>query len=454
MTYMEKMITTPCGNVRGTVENGVMCFKGIHYAHAERWGYPTVVENWDGTFDATKYGDSCFQPRAFTDESKDPDKLFYFREFREGCNFTYSEDCLVLNIWAPENAKDCPVLFYIHGGGFKSGSADEIEFDGPVWPEHGVIAVTINYRLGPMGFMALPELEAEAGAAGNYALLDQVAAMQWVKNNISAFGGDPENVTIMGQSAGAMSVQQHLLSPMTEGLFNRAILSSGGGVSEFLSAMPAKMSYALCEKVMKAAGCSNLAEFRAVEPAKIFEAWAAVLKEDPKAAFAMSPVIDGRYIVGTGVDLVKAGKSKNVDVMLGTTSEDMMAPMLFQMAFGYAKTIAAMNDRKTYMWFFDRQLPGDDVGAWHSSDLWYWFGTLGKSWRPMEKRDYDLSKEMVSYLMNFVRTGNPNGEGLEEWKAVDPASNALMRFGEKPAHMDEVDPASLKVRPKMPGMPD
>ena len=175
-----------------------------------------------------------------------------------------------MNIFTPESAKEgdkLPVLFYIHGGGFTGGCGHEKHFDGPVWPTKGVIGVTINYRLGPLGFACLPQLKEEAGFTGNYGLYDQMTAMKWVKDNIAAFGGDPENITIMGQSAGAMSVQQHCLSPLTDGLFQKAVMSSGAGVSKMLSAASPEKAYPFWQACMEKAGCADLAAFRALPAA-------------------------------------------------------------------------------------------------------------------------------------------------------------------------------------------
>ena len=251
--------TTPCGVISGTACQwpGVAAYKGIRYATAGRWEFPVPVTHWDGVYDATQYGACCYQPRAFYDEAAAPGKAFYYNEFRKGETYTYSEDCLFLNIWAPADAAPgdrLPVIFYIHGGGFTGGCGHEKHFDGPVWPTKGCVAVTINYRLGPMGFVCLPELADEAGSTGNYALLDQLAALQWVRPNIAAFGGDANNITIMGQSAGAMSVQQLVLSPITRGLFSKAVMSSGGGVSQMLTAKPAAAHYPFWKQVMEAAG--------------------------------------------------------------------------------------------------------------------------------------------------------------------------------------------------------
>ena len=326
------------------------------------------------------------------------------------------------------------MLFYIHGGGFTGGCGHEKHFDGPVWPAKGVIAVTINYRLGPLGFAVLPELQEEAGATGNYGLYDQMTAMQWVKDNIASFGGDPENITIMGQSAGAMSVQQHCLSPLTKGLFQKAVMSSGGGVSKALSAAPAEKGFAFWTACMKKAGCENLAQFRAISAEDLFTAWQETKKE-VKGGMC-NPCIDGRLVVGTGADLLKAGKQHKIPYMAGSTSHDMMPPILFSMA----KDWCAAQPLPGYAWYFDRMLPGDDHGAWHSSDLWYWFGTLANCWRPMEKKDYDLSSLMTDYLCNFARTGNPNGQDLPRW---NNAASGAMLLGEQDARMGKPSTAKM-----------
>ena len=240
---MEKIISTPCGEIKGTVSDGTINFKGIRYATSKRWTYPEIVTQWDGTYDATAYKNCSYQPRAFYNEEENPGKIFYYNEFRKGETYTYDEDCLFLNIRTPEDAtpdSKLPVLVYIHGGGFTGGCGHEKHFDGPVWAKKGVIAVTINYRLGPMGFACLPDLKEEAGHTGNYGLYDQITAIKWVKNNIVAFGGDGDKITIMGQSAGAMSVQHLCQSDYTDGLFRSAVMSSGVGMGSFMTGTPEK----------------------------------------------------------------------------------------------------------------------------------------------------------------------------------------------------------------------
>ena len=423
---MEKIIQIPCGAIRGTdcARPGVTAFKGIRFATAGRWEYPKLVTEWEGVYDATQYGNCSYQARAFYDEEYNEKKYFYYNEFRKGRTYTYSEDCLFLNIWTPEDAtpdSQLPVLVYIHGGGYTGGCGHEKHFEDPVWAQQGVIAVTINYRLGPMGFVCLPELIEEAGHTGNYGLYDQLAALHWVQDNIASFGGDPKKVTIMGQSAGAMSVQNHCTSPLTDGLFRAAVMSSGGGAGTMLMGTVEK-NCAFWKEVMAISGCADLAAFRALDPEKLFAAWDVAKKKVKGGAMAAVPVKDGEFVVADA-------KPKQIPYMMGSTSHDMMPPILFSMAKGWGKKQSFDN----YVWYFDRMLPGDDAGAWHSSDLWYWFGTLDNCWRPMEYKDQMLSEQMVNYLCNFVKTGNPNGSGCPEWKPCD--GKQVLCLGEKDTAM-------------------
>ena len=437
---MDYIVTTPCGTVQGCpgrVE-GTVAYKGIRYATAGRWQYPVQVTKWEGIYDATRYGNCSYQPRAFYNEEEKLKKIFYYNEFRKGETYTYSEDCLFLNIFTPDSAREgdkLPVLVYIHGGGFTGGCGHEKHFEGPVWPAKGMIGVTLNYRLGPMGFVCLPELKQEAGITGNYGLYDQQTAIRWVKDNIASFGGDPENITIMGQSAGAMSVQQHCLSPISRELFQKAIMSSGGGVSKLMSAQSPETKYDFWRAVMTRAGCADLAAFRELEPEKLFAAWDACKGEVKGGSMAVSPCIDGQLVVGTGSDILAAGGHMQIPYMAGSTSEDVMPPIIYSMA----KDWCAAQKENSYAWFFDRRLPGDDNGAWHSSDLWYWFGTLDNCWRPMENKDYDLSNQMTDYLANFCKYGDPNGAGLTAWLPVNKRQSKVLRLGEGATRMGKAD---------------
>lgn len=432
---MNKQVKTPCGEIQGTTCRlpGVTAFKGIRYATAGRWEYPKIVTKWDGIYDATKYGNCSYQPRAFYNEEENLKKIFYYNEFRKDEKYTYSEDCLFLNIWTPDEADEnskLPVILYIHGGGYTGGCGHEKHFDDPVWPTKGVVAVTVNYRLGPMGFLCLPELKEEAGHCGNYGLYDQLASIQWVRNNISAFGGDPEKITIMGQSAGAMSVQQQCMSPLSDGMFRAAVMSSGCGMTNMLMSTPEKV-YPFWHEVMKRLGCKNLEEFRAVSPEKLFAEWQSAKKDVKGGNMSAFPVKDGHFMVDDA-------KPKNIPYIVGSNSHDMAPPILYSLAKKWGKK----NSLRSYAYYFDRMLPGDNNGAWHSSDLWYWFGTLPNCWRPMEQKDYDLSDEMTTYLCNFAKNGNPNGENLPIWKSSDESNNVL-DMGENPTKMDS--PSILKM---------
>ena len=421
---MDYLVTTPCGQLRGTDgrTEGMIAFKGIRYATAGRWEYPRQVTGWEGIYDATAYGHCSYQPRSFYNEEENLKKVFYYHEFRKGETYSYSEDCLFLNVWVPRNASagdNLPVVVYIHGGGFTGGCGHEKHFDGPVWPEQGVIGVTLNYRLGPMGFVCLPELADEAGHTGNYAMYDQMTAIKWVKDNIAAFGGDPENITIMGQSAGAASVQMLCMSPLTEGLFQKAVMSSGCGLGGMMGGSTPEKRYDFWKAVQKLCGCESLAQFRAVEPEKLFSAWQEAKKQVKGGGMAAAPVTDGVFAV-------KGAQAHKIPYMVGSNSHDIMPPILYNMG----RKFCTKRETPCYLWYFERNLPGDGNGAWHSADLWYWFGTLNNCWRPMEEQDYKLSAQMAGYLCNFAKTADPNGDGLPRWTGIKEKKTLLLGDGD------------------------
>ena len=434
---MEYIIKTPCGEIKGikTKYDGVVAYKGIRYATAGRFEYPKEVTSWNGVYDATNYGACAYQARAFYNEEDMPKKIFYYNEFRKGESYTYSEDCLFLNVFAPINSSEkLPVIVYIHGGSFTGGSGHEKHFQEPVWPTKGVIAVTINYRLGPLGFAVLPQLKEEAGKTGNYGLYDQVTAISWVKNNISAFGGDPNNITIMGQSAGAMSVQQHCVSPITKGLFQKAVMCSGGGVSSMLVTSAPEKQYNYWQMIMQKCGANSLEEFRKVPVQKLYAVW----QENKTMSMGggCEPCVDGELIVGTGHKILAKKNQHHIPYMIGTTSHDVIPPILYSMA----KKWCEVQDEPAYLWFFERNLPGDNHGAWHSSDLWYWFGTLENCWRPFTQKDYDLSKEMSDRLVAFAKTASPNDNGYINWQV---GGKCAMTFGD--GETKSTKPSNLKL---------
>lgn len=443
-----KLIGTPCGTVRGTVSAKGDCivYKGIRYANAKRFQYPEEVTHWDGIYEADRFGNCSYQPRSFYDEAKVPEKAFYYHEFREGESYTYSEDCLFLNIWTPLNAENAPVLFYIHGGGFKGGCGHEKHFDGAAYCRQGILVVTINYRLGPLGFACMEEWKDEKGRAGNYAMYDQMAALSWVRRNIGAFGGSPDRITLMGQSAGAMSVQQLCLSPLTKGSICGAIMMSGGGVMEgFAAAASLKDGEPFWRELDRRVSEACGKGLRAAPPSVIFEAFHVLSKERPDAAMVCGPIVDGVFLPRPAMEIVRDGGAHAIPYLMGSTSEDIVPPIVHKMAKGWARLQADMGRRPSYAFFFDRQLPGDDCGAWHSADLWYEFGTLENSWRPFEDWDRELSDRMVQYFSNFIRTGNPNGGGLLEWLPMEKGQSRVMRFGDRRAAMGNVSVAKLNL---------
>lgn len=437
----EKVVSCSCGMLRGVTDGVTAVFKGIRYAVAGRWEYPSRVTGWDDIYDATSYGDCCYQPRAFYDEAAVSDKAFYYNEFRKDEYYAYSEDCLFLNIWAPENARNAPVILYIHGGVFTGGCGYEKHFNCPAWPQYGVIGVTINYRLGPWGFACLPEIADADGITGNYGLYDQLAALHWVKDNIAYFGGNPENITLMGQSAGAMSVQQLLGSPLAKGLIAQAVMSSGGGAGQAFDPVPKEKNIRFWKKVQEKLQDRDIQN---CTPEALFRAWQECAAESPEEGYlATCPIIDGRLVTDTTEHIMERNEQLHIPCMVGSTSEDMIPPILFQMNRDWAYT-QTRSGCPSYTWLFARQLPGDSAGAWHSSDLWYWFGTLDQCWRPMTKRDYDLSNTMVQYLCHFAETGNPNGTGLPVWEPQEAANDYAMCFGDEDCTMGRIGMEQLQ----------
>jgi len=408
---MTDKITTPCGEIQGLFDekNQVNIFRGIRFATAKRFTYPKEVTHWEGTYVADTFGPAAFQESAFC--VPDPDD-FYQKEFYNGERLTYSEDCLFLNIWTPAQASShalpsepvakMPVLVYVHGGAFDHGYSYEKPFDGTEYCKRGVIVVTISYRLSVFGYLALPEFADAKGHYGNYALFDLKTALEWIRHNIASFGGDPGNVTLSGQSAGAMSVQTLCVSPLTDGLFQKAFLMSGGGVGEALPLIsPLQEQEKLSRKLMELLGLRSAEELRDLDPKALILGFLKLGHDLGGAMRFCIPTIDGYFLPKHPFQLAKEGKLKDIPYILGTTSEDIL-PDVFHPA------ARSLTDRISYVYYFSRQLPGDDAGAWHSSDLWYFFGTLDKCWRPFTAWDHELAASYMDYVANFVKTGDPN----------------------------------------------
>lgn len=437
MTYTP-IINTPCGPIQGIhdKENKMYLFKGVRFATAGRFEYPKQVTHWEDTYLAETFGPACYQESSFVEANPND---FYEKEFYNGETRTYSEDCLFLNIWAPENAENAPVLVYIHGGAFNHGYSYEKPFDGTEYCKRGIIVVTISYRLHVFGFLTLPELKDENDHVGNYALFDQMTALSWIQDNIKAFGGNPANVTLSGQSAGAMSVQLHCVSPLTEGLFQRAIMFSGGGVSEpSRHTKTLENQLELSKQYMKRLGVQTAEELKQLDAKTLTLEYLNLCKELPKGEDFCRPVIDDHFLPASEYALTEQGLQKNIPYMLGTTSEDIFPEILHPIARDWAKRQYEQKRQPAYHYYFSRQLPGDDKGAWHSADLWYVFGTLKKCWRPFTDWDYQLSAAIIDYIAAFSKTGNPNDTNKVEWKPYG-AQGGTMEFGNEKLQFATLD---------------
>lgn len=420
---MDKLkINTPCGEIEGIANGDVREFLGIEYAKAKRFEYPVITTSWKGVYDATAFGACSYQRRSFEEDARC--NAFYHKEFRQGLNFEYGEDCLFLNIYTPVNADNCPVIIYIHGGSFTGGSSNEAHIDGSAFAKNGVIFVSLNYRLGPFGFCAHPDLKCDDGRCGNFGLYDQYTAIKWVKDNIAAFGGDPDRLILLGQSAGAMSVDIQVSNPMCKGWFCGAVLMSGAGLQRLAAkfATTEKIGH-FWDKIIENAGVSSIDDLKQLDARELFYAWSKACEEESMSMLYTLPACDERLV---NTKFFNFKSIPDIPYILGVTTADMV-PAVLKMLVGKWGKGAKNNKNKCYTYCFSRDLPGDNTGAWHSCDLLYTFATLENNWRPFEKIDFDISNQMVKSLCAFAKTGNPNCNAIPKWH---PGTNKPMCFGE------------------------
>lgn len=471
-------VTIDAGTLEGAVSDDVLSFKGIPYAAPPvddlRWRSPQPVEPWSGVRDATDYGNDCVQLPLPGDAA--------------ASGSTLSEDCLVLNVWRPAEIDadaTVPVMVWIHGGGFLNGGSSAAIFDGSAFAQQGVILVSFNYRLGRLGFFAHPALSAAAeGPLGNYGLMDQQAALEWVQRNIAAFGGDPEQVTIVGESAGGISVMHHLTSPESHGLFHQAVVLSGGGrtfLSELRnlqdgtpdrpSAEESGIAFATSMGITST-GADALAALRALPAEQVNGdlSMAALIEKPP--TYAGGPIFDGEIISTLPEDVLRAGEAAGVPLIIGTTSADL--PVTFPPLdnpwsyFGAEaeRAIATYNPSGTLppeaiiatiavdmtmheparfvakqmtaanypAWLYRfgyvaKSLRPDTMGAEHASELPFLFNTLSARYgNAVTEQDQVTAQLFHTYIANFVKIGNPNGEGPPTWTQYDPNSADIMMF--------------------------
>ena len=468
------------GTVSGTLNDAesVKIYKGIPYAAAPvgelRWKSPQPVESWEGVRACTEYSAAAVQPEQGP-------FLMWTDEFIIDTSKGYSEDCLYLNVWTPVDAENAPVVVYIHGGGNTSGGASCDVYDGEQLAQKGVVYVTINYRVGIFGFLASTELSAESadGVSGNYAIQDQIAALRWVKDNISAFGGNPDNVTIAGQSAGSLNVNMLTVCPEAAGLFRNAVTMSYNLIQTTFPTLAEKEA----EGDAIFAG-RTLEEMRALSSDEAQE-----LSGSDLATGMATYNIDGKYVTGDYRDTLMAKQGNDVNVISGMVTGDtglfgsfltgasMLSPgeedpvtveeyeqlaaerlgdlsELFLTAYPAetdADVAAALEksdfddavalqecnararsengDAKTYVYMFTHGMPGNDPvssGAFHTADVPYWLNHFSEARKELwTDTDYAVGDAMSDFLVNFANSGDPNGDGVPTWTPYDAETDAF-----------------------------
>lgn len=481
---------TADGAIAGRAADGVNVFKGIPYAEAPvgdlRWKPPVPAAPFETTYAAADFGPACVQqrPRGGSIYANPPEKV--------------SEDCLTLNIWAPADASSAPVMVWIHGGSLTGGSGGEALYNGTRLAEAGLVVVSINYRLGVLGYLAHPELSAESpeGVSGNYGLLDQIEALRWIRRNIEAFGGNKDNVTIAGESAGALSVTYLMAAPSARGLFHKAIAQSA-----YLIPTPelkaARQGHFSAEDVgayvTKAVGAASLADLRAVD-AEILTATAA------GAGYVPWGTIDGKTLTRQLVDTFDAGEQADVPILAGFNSGEirsmrfLMLPvpesaaeyetkireLYGDLAEEYLRlypssdlkeaALAAPRDalygwtatrlvkgqaalgEAAYLYHFDHTYPAAaalDLRGFHAAEIPYAFGNLRLTppfWPeiPETAEEQALSDAMLGYWASFAKDGRPVAEGAAEWPAYEPGK-AYMNFAGTPQPLANLDPGMFEL---------
>lgn len=454
---MIRTAITKSGKVKGLPADDprVTVFRGIPFAAPpvgdNRWRAPKPCEDWEGVRNCYEFG-----PVSMQDQPGVGDDI-YCREWHVDPDIPVSEDCLYLNIWTGAKSTDekLPVLVWIYGGAFQWGYTAEMEFNGERLARHGVIVVSIAYRLGVFGFMAHPSLTSDDPMhPTNFGLLDQKAGLEWVYENIAAFGGDSNNITLAGQSAGGASVTFALANPDAAKMIKKTSVFSGFIRNPFYSddiiqPKPLRTAEANGEEFISFIGCRSVEEARNMDSVAIRDAYAEYAKTHPRFV----PCIDGVYVTEDPYRMILEGKTPDLPMFAGYTKDEFVDKLptradesvlkikadiieksgvrYFNVVENSVKEVAyahMSNNRRSplYVYRFASSIPGyDDPGDFHSCDLWFFFETIQKCWRPYNGRHYELARRMCDYWSNFIKCGNPNGAGydgkeLPQWKDCNP----------------------------------
>lgn len=437
---MIRTAETENGMVRGieAADPRITAFKGIPFAAPpvgrNRWRAPQPCADWPGELEAYRFGPIAMQYTPGVGDN------VYVKEWHVDSSIAMSEDCLQLNIWTPAITADeeLPVYVWYFGGALQCGYPAEMEFDGERIARRGIVVVTVNYRVNVFGFLAHPDITKEAPEApANFGHLDQQAGLKWVIRNIAAFGGDPDNITIGGQSAGGGSVMYQMTCRENEGLFRGAVIESGVIMDTGLSdsvfrPLPLREAEELGVRFFDHLGVKTLEEARSLDAAFIF-------KKYEEFGRMMLTVQDGKFCTGNSYEMFMNNRYIHVPIMAGNTADEFPAEDVSdkgdsEIDAGHVsviepavKAMFLQNEKyasggRCFYYKFDADIPGDDgAGNFHSVDLWFFFETLAKSWRPFAGRHYDLARQMCNYLANFVSCGDPNGpdadgSDMPEWR--------------------------------------
>jgi len=429
------------GQIRGEAQQDVVSWKGIPFAAAPigalRWRAPQPVAAWSGVRDGRAYGHDCMQLPFPSDAAP--------------LGTPPAEDCLYANVWRPaKSAARLPVIVWIYGGGFVNGGASPPTYSGANLAKRGIVFVSFNYRVGRFGTFAHPALtreNADGGLLGNYGYMDQLAALRWVQRNIAAFGGDPANVTIVGESAGGMSVHMLVTSPLARGLFQRAVVMSGGDGSAMggtgLAAVEKIGADFAQSKGISPDDPQAAAKLRALTAEQVTDGLNMMKLFTPGPRTFASPFVDGKIAVGAAA-AYSQGNFARVPLMVGATSGDMGGRTGFMI--GGARKIAGLVAGKgvpvyAYRFSYVASSQPASAGAGHASDIPFFFDTTAiKYGAKTSPRDVAMGKAISAYIVNFASTGNPNGAGLPAWPLYDQVGDRIMDLAASGAPVPEKDP--------------